>query len=115
MTKAIGTRLRKELHAKILPEAEQKNSSVSQIIREKIEQGYAGKEVKELEQKLAVMEAKILEMAPQCRRAEILSWWSLIMFAEYIKCDLGAEKFRSIEKIVDEKYKDYLKTRELKF
>ena len=114
MAKAIGIRLRNELHAKIRSEAEQKKLSVSQIIREKIEQGFAREEVKELEQKLAAMEAKISEMAPQCRRAEILSWWTLILLAEYIKSDLSVEKFWSIENTADEKYGDYLESRKLK-
>jgi hypothetical protein len=37
------------------------------------------------------------------------------MLAELIKIDLGSGRFWGIEKNVDEKYKDYLQTRELKF
>ena len=64
---------------------------------------------------LEKLEAVVSEIAPQLRRAENLSWWTLIMLAEFIKIDLGSGRFWGIEKNVDEKYKDYLQTRELKF
>jgi predicted transcriptional regulator len=115
MNKAIGIRLSDELQAKIRSEAEQKKLSVAQIIRQKIEWAYALEGIKELKADLEKLEAVVSEMAPQLRRAENLSWWTLIMLAEFIKSDLGNGQFWSIEKSVDEKYKAYLQTRELKF
>ena len=88
-----GVRFSDEVHAKILSEAEQKKCSVSQIIRERIEQSYAQEEIKELKQKLSRMEARIIEIGPQARRAEHLSWWTIILLAEFIKHELGPEKF----------------------
>jgi hypothetical protein len=115
MNKAIGIRLSDELQAKIRSEAEQKKLSVAQIIRQKIEWAYALEGIKELKADLDKLEAVVSEIAPQLRRAENLSWWTLIMLAEFIKIDLGSGRFWGIEKNVDEKYKDYLQTRELKF
>ena len=115
MAEPVTVRLSDEVLAKISSEAEQKECSVSHILREKIEWAYALEDIKEMKEKLEKLEALISEIAPQTRRAEILSWWSLIMFTEYIKCELSAEKLRNIENKVDEKYKDYLQTRELKF
>ena len=114
MAGPVTARFSDELHKKITAEAKQKECSVSQIIREKIELAYVQEDIKELKRRLGKMEVIVLEMAPQARRAEILSWWTLILLAEYIKSDSSVEKFWSIENTADEKYKDYLKDRKLK-
>ena len=115
MAEPVTVRLSDEVLAKISSEAEQNECSVSHIIREKIEWAYALEDIKEVKEQLKNLEAVVSEIAPQLRRAENLSWWTLIMLAEFIKSDLGNGQFWGIEKNVDEKYKDYLQTRELKF
>ena len=113
MAEPITVRLSNELQAKLSAEAEQKESSISQIIRDRIEQSYAQEETKELKQKLSGMEARVIETAPQARRAEHLSWWTLTLLAEFLKHEFGLEKFRAIERTADEKYELYQNTREL--
>ncbi len=108
-----SVRFSDEVHAKILSEAEQKKSSVSQVIRERIEHSYVIEETQELKQKLSRMESKIIEIAPQARRAESLSWWTITLLAEFMRHELGPEKFRAIEKTADEKYDIYRSIREL--
>ncbi len=108
-----GVRFSDEIHAKILSEAEQKKCSVSQIIRERIEQSYAQDETKEQKQRLWRMEARLVEIEPQARRAENLSWWTITLLAEFMKHELGPEKFRIIERKADKKFDVYRQTREL--
>jgi predicted transcriptional regulator len=114
MPKVISGQIEDELHAKIKAEAEQKKCSVSDVLREKIELAYARDEIINLKQTIAEMDKKILELTPQIRRAENLSWWTLTVLAEYLKRAVAPERFREIERISDEKYADYLKTRDLK-
>ncbi len=71
-------------------------------------------EIKELKQKLSRMEARIIEIGPLARRAEHLSWWTIILLSVFIKHELGPEKFDYIERTADEKYEVYRQTRELK-
>jgi vacuolar-type H+-ATPase subunit I/STV1 len=110
-----GARFSDEARAKILSEAEQKKCSVSQVIRERIEQSYVQEEIKDLEQKLSRIEARIIEIGPQTRRAENLSWWTVTLLAEFMKHKLGPEKFRIIERTADKKFDVYRHTRELEF
>ncbi len=110
-----GVRFSDEVHAKILSEAEQKKCSLSQIIRERIEQSYAQEQIKELKQKISKMETKLIEIAPHARRAENISCWILLFLAEITKRKLSSETFRDVRKAVDETYAEYLKTNELKF
>ncbi len=107
MAEPITVRLSDELHAKISAEAEQKECSISQIIREKIERAYVQEDVNELKEKLEKLEAVVLEIAPQSRRADNLIALLINIVAEYIKCDLSLEKFLNIVCAANEKYKDY--------
>jgi Tfp pilus assembly protein PilO len=107
MAEMNGVRFSDELQAKIMAEAKQKECSISQIIREKIEWAYALEDIKELKEKLIKLEAVVLEIAPQSRRADNLSALMINILTEYIKCDLNVEKFRNIEYAANEKYKDY--------
>ncbi len=90
-----GVRFSDEVHAKTLSEAEQKKSSVSQIIRERIEQSYQQEEIKELKQRISKIEAKVIEIAPNDRRAEFISCWTLLFFVESTKTQT---EFRNVQR-----------------
>ena len=60
-----------------------------------------------------MVEARIIEIGLQTRRAENLSWYTIILLAEFMRHELGPEKFRAIERMADKKFDVYRHTREL--
>ena len=110
----ISARLPDDLEAKIRAEARVKSTSVTEIIREKIELGFEvdviRKAMNELRMDLKRMTADQSSTYEDIRRIQNLSFWILIIMAEHCKASIGIEQFYKIKDLVEAKYQEFQET-----
>jgi hypothetical protein len=113
----ISARLPDDLEAKIRAEARVKSTSVTEIIREKIELGFEAdvirKAMNELRMDLKRMRADQSSTYEDIRRIQNLSFWILIIMVEHCKASIGIEQFYKIKDLVEAKYQEFQATKKI--
>ena len=115
MKEAIGVKFSKETLLKLMEESVLTRSTLTKLIRKKVEQSYGiESQVTELYRIRKWQEEYAGNYSSHIKMSKNLAWFAVTLLSEYIKKTAGEEAFKEIEKSVLEKFESFSQDQKLK-